>query len=269
MGVAPAKIVDPVTLTPARYGLLSAIDVRPGDTRTLSGVEWEDTPLGEAVIAPNDCLNQDPITVPDGIPWSKTEPITVRAGFTCRSTGLDEQTINARALQSLTAVEGAALEGAAWEQFLADDPDLPPLTILAEAADLVAGLGAIEDHLWAHYGGTPVIHVPRRLAGRLEELRQITRDQARLTTTMGSRYAFGHYPISGPSDGDPDTPQPLPGTWLVATGQIVAHRSDVRVKPGTFAQALDTTTNEVFSIAERTYALQIDAVRVAIKITTP
>ena len=261
MGVAPAKIVDPVTLTPARYGLLSAIDVRPGDTRTLSGVEWEDTPLGEAVIAPNDCLNQDEIDVPDGIPWSTAEPITVRAGFTCRSVGLDEAAINSRASQSLLAVEGAALEAEAWEQFVSADPDLPPLTTLPVAADLLAGIGAIETYLWANYGGTPVIHCPRGLAPRLDQLRQVEKDAGRLTTTLGSRWAFGNYPLTGPAA--------AAGTWLVATGQIVAHRSDVRVKPGTFAQALNKRSNEVFSIAERTWALQVDAVRVAVKITTP
>lgn len=260
MAVAPAKIIDPVTLTPARYGLLSAADVRPGDVRTRSGVEWEDTPLGEAVIAPNDCLNTDETTVPDGIPWSASEPITVRAGFTCRSVGLTESDINGRAQQALVGVESAALEGAAWSQFTGAATDLPPLVTLPAASDLLSAVGALETYLWANYGGTPVIHAPRAWASRLDALRQVQRDGGRLTTSLGSRWAFGNYPLTGPAA--------AAGNWLVATGQLVLYRSEVDVKPGTFGAALNTKTNEVFSIAERTYALQIDGVRVAVQITS-
>ena len=275
MGViAPAKLIDPVVLQAPRGGLLSAVDVVPGDVRTQGGVQWELSPVGVATIAPDDCLPQDPIEVPDGIPWAGSEAIRVRAGFTCRAPGLDEASINGRAQQALAGVESATLEAAVWDRLR----NGAGVVTLPGAANLNAAVGAIEAYLWARYGGTPLIHVPRQLAVQADDNGIVHGDATRLTTLLGSRISFGNYSAFGPqlpgTPADPEAeppvpegpPVPQPGLWLLGTGQMVVFRGEAVVKPGTMAEGFDRKTNGVFAVAERAFAYQVDGPVLAIKV---
>jgi hypothetical protein len=250
---APAKIVDPVTLVPVRFGLLSAVDLVSDDYRILNGVLAPDTPVGEAVAAPTACLDPDDVGFVDGIPWTEHPPIIARAGFQCRSVGLSERELNAEATQALTGVEGATVEAESWPHWMANlDFTLP------DAADFPSAVGALEAWFWKNYGGTAILHCPRELYVEAVDARLFKDNGGYAQTPLGNRWVFGNYPHTGPAD--------AAGTYLIGTGQIIVHRTELQVRPGQYAQALDKTTNEVFSVAERGYAVQVDAVRVAVKI---
>lgn len=274
---SPPVVVDATSLTPSRFGLLTAATVEPVDgPRAWSNVLHRVNPFGPAHTSPNECLNAaaEPRDVPDGIPYEESQPVILFGGFKCRSVDLDEAEMTSLATAALVNGESPGLEVAAWPYLLGEtdvfDTDNPvdQAVQLPDAPDLVAAVGALERWAYENYGGTPVIHAPRELAATAAQQRQVSREGAYLETILGTRWSFGNYPATGPLT-DPEDPESgEPGTWLVITGQINIRRGPIRVRPGTFAASLDRTTNEVWALAERPFSVQIDGARAAIQIAS-
>lgn len=262
MAVAPALYVAAPTVTPSRFGLVSAADlVVPEDRHFVNGVQFESNPSGPAKLAATDCLPEPgpDRTVPDGIEVVESDPIIVYNGFTCRAVGLDESEMLDRARKALTGGEWAAVENAVWSSdsgLMNADTDI----LTTAAVPLVKGIGLLEDHLYEQYGSVGVIHAPRHVAMFAAERRQIDVESGRKVTTLGTRWSFGNYPNTDAAS----APAAVDTAWLVATGAVQVRRSEVKQRPATLADALDRRTNEVFAIAERTYVPSWEAVQAAV-----
>ncbi|MGY4103422.1 hypothetical protein ACW2Q0_28245 [Nocardia sp. R16R-3T] len=276
---APPMIVPAPTQTPARFGLQSAADMLADYAPHMRlGVAWEPPPCGPAHVDPAKCgdapTDRDANLV-DGIGLDTADPITVYAGFTCRSVGLTEQDIEARATAAL-ATEWVAVEQAVWaDTYLrlmrdeatpgADDPVNTP--VLAEdPVNITRAVGLLEAFLGANYGGIGVIHAPREVAAHAATAQLVTESAGRLLTPLGNRYAFGSgYPNTGP-----DGTAAAAGTaWLVVTGAVNYRRSVVTSRRSTSPREyFDPADNSVRLVAERTYLVSWDdCVRAAVPVT--
>lgn len=273
MAVAPALYVAAPTITPARYGLVSAADmVVESDPHFVNGIEFEQNPCGPAKLAANECVTSPGAEreVPDGIDVVESGPITVYNGFTCRAVGVSEAEMLDRARKSLSGGEWAAVEKAVWSQ---GDPlrlmndgtgeGAETEVLTTEAVSLVKGIGLLEEHLADQYGGVGVIHAPRGVAGFAAERRQIDVEGGRKVTTLGTRWSFGNYPNTD-IDG---VAAAVDTAWLVATGAVAVRRSEVKQRPTNLGEALDRRTNEIFAIAERTYVVSWECVQAAVLVT--
>jgi hypothetical protein len=257
VAVAPALYVAAPTLTPSRFGLVTAAElVVPEDRHFVNGVQFESNPSGPAKLTAAECLESPgpDRTVPDGIEVIEAGPIIVYNGFTCRSVGIDESEMLDRARKALTGGEWAAVENAL--PLMTADTDV----FTTAAVSLVKGIGLLEDHLHEQYGGVGVIHAPRHVAMFAAERRQIDVESGRKVTALGTRWSFGNY-ANTDVEGDAAA---VDTAWLVATGAVQVRRSEVKQRPTTLADALDRRTNEIFAIAERTYVPSWETVQAAV-----
>lgn len=267
--VMPALIVQAPTLTPARYGLGTAAEQAIENGRINSGIAWEPNPCGPAHIDPALC-GEAPTEreLVDGIGLDSAAPIVVYAGFTCRAVGLSEQQMLDRATRSL-ATEWVALEQAVWGttalRLMNDEPGEETVVLSPTPVSLARGLGLLEAHLGASYGGIGVVHAPRQVAAHAASAQLITTEPGRLTTVLGNRWAFGAgYANTGP-DG---TPAAAGTAWLVVTGAATYRRTPITHRPGRMQEAFNRGTNEIRAVAERTYVIAWDdCVRAAVPIT--
>jgi len=132
------------------------------------------------------------------------------------------------------------------------------------ATTIVGGIAALEDYLGANYGGVGIIHAPRGVAPFAARDMQVERSGSRLTTTLGTRWAFGGgYTINTGPDG---VVAPAGEAWLYATGAVTIYRSDVWVNPNELRAAFDTRTNQVEILAERKYVITRECVCAAIRV---
>ena len=255
MAVAPALYVAAPTLTPTRFGLVSAGDlVVPEDPRFVNGIQFESNPSGPAKLAPTECEDPQSRTVVDGIEVIEAGPIIVYNGFTCRAVGVDESEMLDRARKALTGGEWAAVEKAL--PLMNAETDI----LTTGAVSLVKGIGLLEEHLTEQYGGVGVIHAPRHVAMFAAERRQIDVESGRKVSTLGTRWSFGNYPNTDAAG----APAAVDTAWLVATGAVQVRRGEVKQRPTSFAEAFNYATNEIQAIAERTYVVSWEAVQAAV-----
>lgn len=264
MPVAPPVYVEAApTLNPPRYGLLSAAELVPWDDPHLhNGVEYTPNPNGVAGFEAVDCVNvpADPRDLPDGIPTDIADPVIVYGGFTCRSVGITDTILQSQARARLAAGDVAAVESRIW------DATPHSLTTATEVLDttpvsLPIAVGLLEEWFAQRYGGTPVIHAPRKLGALVGSKNLAQRETSKLTTPLGSVWAFGNYP------GTPPASETGTDVWIVATGQVQVRRSDITVLGGSMQSALHRTTNTVTAVAHRTYVVAYDNISAAIPIT--
>ena len=268
MPVTPPVVVDATSLTPSKFGLITAATVTPEDSpRQWVGTHYEVNPGGPAQVDPNECLNDTPVDrdpLDDGIAYEDSLSVVLFGGFTCKSVGLTEAELGERASRALINGESPGLEAAAWNYFLGEEPfvdaDVQELLVLPAAGSLVEAVAMLEEVAYAEYGGTPVIHAPRGVAAYAARYHQARRESTYLETVLGSRWSFGNYPKIGPND--------AAGTWLVITGQVDIRRGSIVTRGGDWRGALDRTTNDVYSLAQRPYSVQVDGFRAAIQVTS-
>lgn len=132
-----------------------------------------------------------------------------------------------------------------------------PLTI-------VGGISALEDYLGANYGGVGIIHSPRGVAAFAARDYQIEKNGNRLSTILGTRFAFGGgYTVNTGPDG---VAAPAGEAWLYATGAVTIYRSEVFINPDELRAAFDTRTNQVEILAERKYVIVRECVCAAVRV---
>lgn len=132
------------------------------------------------------------------------------------------------------------------------------------AMTIVGGISALEDYLGANYGGVGIIHSPRGVAPFAARDNQIERSGTRLTTKLGTRWAFGGgYTINTGPDG---VVAPAGEAWLYATGAVTIYRSGVFINPNELRAAFDTRTNQVEILAERKYVITRECVCAAVRV---
>lgn len=129
------------------------------------------------------------------------------------------------------------------------------------AIAMVRGIGLLEDAIAERYGGIGVIHAPRELAAPLTFRVQARRDGNRMRSPLDNLFAFG----AGYSGTGPDgAPAPAGQTWLYATGPVMVRRGEVQQR-----EAFDHTRNTRMALAERSYAVTADCLRVAVLTEIP
>ena len=263
MPVGPPVYVEASpSLDAPQFGLMSAASlVQWDDTHLHNGVEFTPNASGLAGFEATECVAapSDPRDIPDGIPTTIASPIIVYGGFTCRSVGITDDILNGYARARLSAGEIAGVESRLWsavDNSLTDDAEILTTTALP----LLAAVGLIEEWFGARYGGTPVIHAPRRLGALAGQKVAAVRDKGKLVTTLGSNWSFGNYPGTAPAG----QTGPL---WLVASGQVQVRRSEVNVLGSTMQTALNRRTNTVYAVARRTYVVSWDGIAAAVPVT--
>ncbi|MFT4086137.1 MAG: hypothetical protein QM658_03130 [Gordonia sp. (in: high G+C Gram-positive bacteria)] len=266
MPVAPPVLLDAApSLNPPRFGLLSAGElVDWNDPHLHNGIEYVPNATGEAGIASTDCDDHTAAVLDDGLATVVSGPIPVVAGITLPSFALDPADAAARARARLAAGEVAAVEKRMWAS--AAHPLTANPTVLSHSALALAdAVGLLEEWFDARYGGTPVIHAPRRLGVRARDAHAAERDGAKLITPLGSVWSFGNYPGTAPAS---ETGGSVPPLWLVASGQVQIRRSDVVVDGVDLRSSLNRRTNRTRVSARRTYVVSWDGITAAVPVTT-
>lgn len=291
MAVNARTYVQPPIVTPAPYGLLSAVELRPdGESFWRLGTTWQDTcPQGGSTIEP--CYTSAPAVT--GTSFSKSAnatrtnwgatPFTIYAEVDCSAPAFwdDKEAYVRTAFErveqwqlerifwtgTVDGVANAALPHLAATSAVTEQ-GLGYVTTLQLAATQVTGtaisapmaLGAVESALANCLRGVQgIIHISNDIASVLAEANLLVRDGPRLRTWNGNLVVVGNgYPRSGPDGSDPG----LGYGWMFGTGPIFAYRSDIHVLLENNS-ALNRTDNTVKAIAERTYLLGYDCCLVA------
>lgn len=131
----------------------------------------------------------------------------------------------------------------------------------ASPVSITYGLGLLEDAIADRYGGIGTIHVARELAAVLTSHQVVRRDGARLRSPLDNVYAFG---AGYSTDGPDGTPAPAGQAWMYATGPVTVRRSEVQVR-----EQFDQRKNTRIALAERSYAITADCLRVAVLVNLP
>ena len=170
--------------------------------------------------------------------------------------------------RALGACEQNAVERTFWTGDMGNSPRLvndPNFTefnavivnpVPATPMGIVEGIAALESRLADEYCGVGVLHAPRGLAPYAANLRQIEGTNPRLTTVLGTRWAFGAgYSVNTGPDG---VAAPTDTAWIYATSAVQIYRSSIWMQPDVLEQAFRTRTNFVEMLAERGFVITVD-----------
>jgi len=182
--------------------------------------------------------------------------------FNCSPVGFSAELAQERATAHLLAREEARVEQALWTGDLGNTPNLQGAVDLTSggAVSPAAAAALLEDWIATEYGSLGVLHGTRGAALLLARDYVLEQSSSRLTTTVGTPMVAGAgYPNTGP-DGAPAAA----GTWwLYVTPRLFGYRSDILTSSATPGDLLDRSTNDLYSVAERGYALGWDPCGVA------
>jgi hypothetical protein len=265
--VAPRLVAAP-PVTPLRYGLLdAAVVVDNPDGHIGLGIEWEPEgcdlvfrTLGACIEAASGVDK----TINDGIPLVQADAFAVYNLVRCRPVGVDAAALKERAADGLRLGEGRGVEQAFEEAYFADAVDLTPS---GSPVDMVDGLAILEGYAASVYGGNPTIHIPRGIGTALFSRLAILRGSRTLETGQGSLVASGggYTGEVGPSAVDADA------AWIFASGTVLAQRNPVQWNPAmaaVMASSEGEVTNDIYVLAERTYAVGYECFLVGVQVLT-
>ncbi len=195
-------------------------------------------------------------TVANGLSLIGSPSFIVYEGLACISLTVDEA--GERARRRLDLHEQYWVEREVDNTVLRDG-----VTVLGggTAVPMARGVGLLEDAIAELYGGVGVIHVARELAAPMTHLQIVRRDGARLRSPLDNIYAFGAGYTTRAPNGDA---APAGQAWLYATGPVTARRSEVQT-----IEAFDQRKNTRIAVAERSYAITADCLRVAVLVSIP
>lgn len=180
-------------------------------------------------------------------------------GTTCKSVGYDMAEAEAQVRKAFESGESIAVEAAfmatrfevaAGEDVVSgvkkwDDPvDITPGS---GAVKPKVGLALLEAWMGPRYTGLPTLHVPTVVLSLVMGPDGVVVRDKMLRTQLGSKVVNGvgyDEPNTGPDGSD----APAGEKWLYATGEVLVIRS-----PDIVRQAMDRSTNDVFTLAERAY----------------
>lgn len=271
-GIIPGPLIAGPEPIGKRYGLLSAaagpIDLPPHGAG--GGVRYVPVSCGEATPYPIDCSaglvvhdvkEEDPNT-----PTFDALPFIVYASIECGSVGYNEAEFGALVERRLANGEQGAAELALWTGAvsvggtplgIANLQDSAIDIPVADPSDFAAVIGAMEFWLYntMSYGNVGYIHASVDMAAWAGDHYLVDiQDKPLKRTPYGSVWVFGGgYPGTGVDGAAP----PDGGSYLYITGQTTVWRSgDEFTAPP--RQTMDRTTNQMFLLAEREYAIGFD-----------
>lgn len=257
MAVIPAPLIAPPLPLRRRYGIF---DATPGPFDLPlhgegGGVQYVPDTCGEAYVWGVNCY--DPGESPDKPLDPDNEVIetgvfAVLATVLCSAVGYTREEYEQKARRRLESGEQAAVERALWSGLDNDGNtlDIRSIDAVAQAVTVPADpviaevVGALERYAYVDqgYGNVAYLHAPFELAALAAEsglvIPESTSINARKLTPGGSVWVFGAYPAGS----------------IAVTGQVNVWRSvEVPVR-----QAFERETNEILTLAERTYAVSFD-----------
>jgi hypothetical protein len=290
--VSMRRAAEPPVFTPAGYGLLSVAEPASdaADTHWRNGVQFQPTYCGVALDTAAVCVTGgvSKSALPNGIPIRGADPFGVYAWLDCSPVGYSPDQWRDMTTRALTNNEAAKVERVFWTGAVQGGTVYPHLAantavsegtsgvgqvvslqtaasvVVTGAVDVVEAVGLLEGAMAGCYGGTPVIHVPRKAVAMLAAWGLVVRDGPRLRTPAGSLLAAGlGYPGTGPDGTDPAA-----GTgWLYATGAVKYWRSPVELTGQNPADWVGRAKNDQTLIAERTYVVGWDCCHFAVPVS--
>lgn len=281
MPLPPKLLIEPPPVERYAGGLYDVADFPdlPGDgQRWQNGVEFQSEtcsePQGWAITCPDDPAREAK-EFSQEFPTLSGTPFVEYLGVQCALVGRTLEEYADIVRRSLELCERRAVERTFWtgdlgnDPHLADDDPVTGATILnpgVDALSLIEGIGELEEALGDSYCGTGIIHAPRKTAAYATNLNQIEGSGKRMTTKLGTRWAFGAgYSVNTGPDG---TPAAAGEVWLYGTPAIQIYRSDIWMQPDQLEQAFQTRTNFVEMFAERLFVITMDCpIKFAVRVT--
>jgi hypothetical protein len=262
LSVKPTYPSAPTT-TPRKGGLLDVMQIQESNT-------WlEPTDLFPSY----NCLDTgtvpvfpcpDPGVIPDktfsGLSWQDGIRFAGYAGTVCKAIGYDAAEGESETKRVYLANETVAVERAFMEQIFGTSGMGVDITPAGGAVAPEVGLALLEGAAAKAYAGVPTVHVPRAVASLLLTDRAIEFQGNALYSRLGSKVAGGGgYDLLnvGPDGSDPTAGE----VWLYASGEAVLARGEI------FARSeMNRSTNEMFTLVERTYIGAVDCYVAAVRV---
>lgn len=255
--------VEAIPGSPLPHGILAGCSevVDVDDVHELLGIEW--LALGCCPVRdwPDPCADESPGSEsPGAVPVKEfcrpqaehADPITLYAAAECGSIGWSYAEAREQVLATLELGEQRGLEEAFWRNQLA--PNAVDLTPDAGPVSIAQGVAALEGCLAESYGGVGVLHVPAGAAALLGCCNLVREFGDGLRTLAGNCVTISAG-ASAINEGPDGMPAP-PGTaWLAISGPVHIRRGPIEIIPDRTGAALDTRTNTLRLIAERTYVV--------------
>jgi hypothetical protein len=276
---------QPPQFTPLSYRLTDVVDgPRPFTGHQKLGVTFEPNPCTVPLETTVACVTgTGSAKAPTAeLDWRGADPFVVYTWLPCGLVSLGEAelrrlTLAAHQNNAPTAVERVFWSGGdfATAQFLAaNSADARSevvggntvtlqtgATTITGTYDVVEAIGLLEEFMAGCYGGTPLIHVPRRATPHLAAHHQLTARGGRLVTTNGSVVVPAPgYPLTGP-DG---TAAPAGHAWFYATGAVAMWQSEPMWTARSAREYLGRATNETTLIVEQWFMLGWDCCHYAV-----
>lgn len=257
--IAPPALVVGAPRIPLGFGLFSVLAPRENSTdRWENGVTWETltcAPLG-GIGAP-DCDPEDTIGIPKSLDPLQAEhgeasPFTVYGHHTCSPIGNTLERATERARMHLLMREEARVERALWTGDLGNVPNfagangypaIPATGGAFPARQAWQAVARVEQLFAEAYGSQGIIHMSREIATRLFDEGGLEKSGARIVTPLGT-------PVVAGSGYD--------SSKIVATGAMFGYRSEVFAPTDRPYDLLDRANNNLYAIAERSYAIGFD-----------
>jgi hypothetical protein len=186
-------------------------------------------------------------------------PFTVMTSYTCGSIGFSFAEVEQRVRTRMDLHAQRAVEKRIWSGSTGTLGTIPSLfagaTNLGSAGCPVEAVQILEQTLAdnAVIGG--IIHARPAMSPHLANNHLVERGDNRRqrVTPIGTQYAFGQgYAGTGPSGGAISATS----EWMFASGRVLIWAGDTFVPP--VEQTLNKTNNQVFAIAEKTFAVAIE-----------
>lgn len=217
-----------------------------------------------------------------GLPGRAGDPFIVYAWVDCDLVGSNAEQLRRDTRAALENNEATVVERVFWtggdfntSPFLASDSEITDTVggstvILQTAASVVvtgahritSAVGMLEQEMAECYGGTPMLHVPRRALAHMAKAGLIKEKGQNIVTIGGNStvVAGGGYPGTGPDGSNPPTGH----VWMYATGQVKYWRSDIYWTARDAREFLRRDTNTTVLIAERRYVFAWDCCHFAV-----
>lgn len=211
-----------------------------------------------------------PKTFDNSINWVSGKRFAVYGGVQCKAIGLDRARMLSEVERVFNTGESTAVEAGIMEHLFRVATDLDgdgnPLwaapTDITPAGGAVSpkvGLALLEGFAGRNYVGRPTLHLPLTVASILA-VDTVKIDDGKITTKMGSKVVAGagyDLPNTGPTGAAAAAGE----RWLYATGEVWIGRAKVEIR-----DAMATSDNDVFVLAERGYIAAVDCFAAAIRV---
>lgn len=257
----PADLVAGAPRVQLPFGLFSVLDFRPDGSAHWrgGGVQFEYLdPFTVDSIGPVQSPQSDTEGLPKNLDFPEDSGDTRDPGFDSADTftvyghykvspiGWTPETAQARATDVLLAFEERAAERDFWTGEQGNQPNLTDGVAAVGTWDISkinSAIGALERFIADTYGSLGAIHMNRQLAAAGMTSGTLKANGSRLFTALGTPVIAG----AG-----------YPSGSIRATPALFGYRSDIFTSSARRGDLLDTTKNDLYAVAERTYLIGFD-----------